>query len=525
MIKQNSDSNIKIYLSINKLISAIDEYASLYKLLDRWTTIISEDNHRQYYDNSGNTEQVRFDRVVAFMDNDMTTLTSNTLATLNTLEEARKQAIALICACEEFPEIVLGGSYEGPIFYENTAVSSPVDELYFNDQFCSQDTCAGVIKDETDNVKVIRKKQATKLEYLRGQLDQLQIIDLNVSGYLGIVEDCNEKENNIVRLFNCFRVYVAGVGRLNRTVSNALSPLIDPEAKEFHPREYNYTLPEKKNDALIYKVYTARMQEMSKKYGTVSESFITITDDNGNPLADGYGGNQSWFKDYLWLGKIVNVDGNGCGVIAAVNQYLYLTGQTTITKKEYIELVRKFVAADDLSEVLPNSPHGLFALGRAAAIKSPIGAFPRQIGDYVQNMCFGQGVQVTTYWDFFEGYEQDYDSMKEQLENGIPVIWAVHDWDTATDDVAYNGIQFYKYDEATGTYNAPPYDKPESHYVTAVAIIEDYSENATHNRMVEISSWGQKYYVDYDEYVEWAVKNVHNQPFSSITHTEIGGTK
>jgi hypothetical protein len=39
--------------------------------------------------------------------------------------------------------------------------------------------------------------------------------------------------------------------------------------------------------------------------------------------------------------------------------------------------------------------------------------------------------------------------------------------------------------------------------------------------MIEISSWDEKYYVDFDEYVEWAEKNEWNRPFSSITNTTV----
>ena len=39
--------------------------------------------------------------------------------------------------------------------------------------------------------------------------------------------------------------------------------------------------------------------------------------------------------------------------------------------------------------------------------------------------------------------------------------------------------------------------------------------------MIEISSWGEKYYVDYDQYIKVVSDNPLNQPFSSVFTTEI----
>ncbi len=161
---------------------------------------------------------------------------------------------------------------------------------------------------------------------------------------------------------------------------------------------------------------------------------------------------------------------------------------------------------------------------RIAEVWLADGALPPEMCDFIQNKCAEEGKIVVTHWDFVENYEEDYNSMKEQLEKGIPVIWAVHDWDTANDGISNNGIKFYTYNDATGQYE---YDKnngnsPSSHYITVPAIYENEAD-PDHRRMVEISSWGKKYYVDYDEFEDWVENNGFNQPFSSITHTTVVG--
>ena len=135
---------------------------------------------------------------------------------------------------------------------------------------------------------------------------------------------------------------------------------------------------------------------------------------------------------------------------------------------------------------------------------------------YVENMCYWDGHIIFSSWDFIDDYEEDYRNMKSQLAEGIPVIWAVHDFDTTDDGDSTNDITFYR--ENNGVYS--PATTTNSHYITITGIYENSAE-PDHRRMIEISSWGEKYYVDFDEYVEWVEKNEWNRPFSSITNTTV----
>ena len=81
----------------------------------------------------------------------------------------------------------------------------------------------------------------------------------------------------------------------------------------------------------------AQKQPGTVKYGTIDEHFINVYEigDNGEKIPH-YGGDQRWFANTTnEFGDII--DKNGCGVIAAVNQYLYLTGQTEISKGDYFK--------------------------------------------------------------------------------------------------------------------------------------------------------------------------------------------
>ena len=138
-------------------------------------------------------------------------------------------------------------------------------------------------------------------------------------------------------------------------------------------------------------------------------------------------------------------------------------------------------------------------------------------------MCEDKGVKVSSNWDGIRGYEADYENMKKQLEKGIPVIWSVHSFDG-------DKIHFHEYDPSSGVYlyvcdeqtdTLIKGGRASSHYIIATGIYEDYDDNGEKRRMVEISSWGEKYYVDYDQYIGVVSKNPCNQPFSSVMNTKI----
>ncbi|WP_026666887.1 T7SS effector LXG polymorphic toxin [Butyrivibrio sp. AE2005] len=253
------------------------------------------------------------------------------------------------------------------------------------------------------------------------------------------------------------------------------------------------------------------------RIGTVNDTFITVTGVPGkkDPV---YGGNQAWLKDFPENGK--RFSDMGCGVIASVNQYLYLTGQTTISYEDYKKIAYGFLNAEDQ----PVSRRGTHSEVRKQAIKGPIsGALPNQMSTYITSMCEDKGVTVSSNWDYIKDYEADYQNMKKQLNEGVPVIWAVNDF-------GEESIPFHEYDSKNGVYVHDPHNAVEkerkgggasSHYVVATGLYEEFDDNGDKRRMVEISSWGNKYYVDYDQYIDVVSQNPLNQPFSSVMNTKI----
>ena len=97
------------------------------------------------------------------------------------------------------------------------------------------------------------------------------------------------------------------------------------------------------------------------------------------------------------------------------------------------------------------------------------------------------------------------------LEEGIPVTLSIG-------PMGKHGVVFYDWVPKTNNhYNFECNFHDElvaGHYVTVTGFMEDEERG---RRMLEISSWGRKYYIDYDEY-ELAVKKYSNFLFSNILY-------
>ena len=98
----------------------------------------------------------------------------------------------------------------------------------------------------------------------------------------------------------------------------------------------------------------------------------------------------------------------------------------------------------------------------------------------------------------------------EMLDNNIPVCLAIGPGEP--------GISFYDQDKIDKT---KPYtfvvnsykSKVSDHYITVTVMLEDHIMKKTY---LEISSWGDKYYIDFEEYIDHINKT--NDVFSNILY-------
>lgn len=152
-----------------------------------------------------------------------------------------------------------------------------------------------------------------------------------------------------------------------------------------------------------------------------------------------------------------------------------------------------------------------------------------------------QGIKVDTNWLEYDSKDQ-WDKMEKMLVDGKPVIWGIFDFGSVDKTIESiipevntfstsatatwlnnnlgidvgnivstpisdltgsheDGVVFYKFDSSTGEYVGAT-GEVNSHYVTVTGLIEQKQEDGSTRRMVEISSWGKVYYVDYDQYLD-----------------------
>ncbi|MCM1084697.1 MAG: hypothetical protein NC428_14630 [Clostridium sp.] len=231
----------------------------------------------------------------------------------------------------------------------------------------------------------------------------------------------------------------------------------------------------------------------------IDERFITVLNDDGTVMSDGkgFGGAQKWLDP--------KIGDHACGIVAAVNTYLYITGQTTITKSQYIKLCEQFCEEHPIN----------------TALIGTIGAIPPSMEDYIEDRCREHGLSINAGWNYLKGTDQ-YDTMKHMLANNIPVIWGLHSQEACkADGSEENMLKLYKF-KADGGMSE---ESVKSHYVVATAIYEQEQADGSYRRMVEVSSWGERYYIDYDEYLDFAKANgidkIKNNVGSNIMEIKI----
>ncbi len=211
--------------------------------------------------------------------------------------------------------------------------------------------------------------------------------------------------------------------------------------------------------------------------------YIAVQAENGRIS---YGGDQAWLKTPAERSF-------GCGLIAAADILRYLRrkedreelpGDRTLSKETYLEEIR--VLAGDFR------------------IRGPLGITGFGIANRMNRIFRREGLPYRSKWSF--GRRKLERRIPEMLSADIPVLLSV-------------GPGFFHKKERLPLYRPDGqggYRKVQSmrdHYVTVTGRIP----SETGDSMLRISSWGDEYYVNQDEYEEH-VKRCDNFLFSSILY-------
>lgn len=219
-----------------------------------------------------------------------------------------------------------------------------------------------------------------------------------------------------------------------------------------------------------------------------------------------FGGSQMWFyddtsteepdknaRDYI-------IQNFGCGLITSSDVLLYLAKQDS-----RYATARTDKVLQDENGVIDYQSYVDYIYGMDKSYERVINNFGMLLssmhaGMGAYNMCNRLGLNIT--WSHSK--IKMLSRMKEMLENDIPVPLCI----SSNDRGGEGGVYFYDwlptenepYHFATKRY---PY-AVEGHFVTVTGLMVDNVKNQT---ILEISSWGRKYYVNYDEFIKYVEKH------------------
>lgn len=223
---------------------------------------------------------------------------------------------------------------------------------------------------------------------------------------------------------------------------------------------------------VINEAWTDHVKE-GTRIGLKEDGYVAIVGADGTVY---YGGDQGWFAE-----EYKRLEEHGCGIIATVNLYLYMSGRTHLTQEEYMQEVWQFVTWNFPVEIelFVGTGYDVFSMT-----------------DYLNDFFYKNGMSAYAHWKITRsGMLEDIEQM---LSDNIPVILEIGDGKEDENEVK-DKITLYTLSK--GEYVATK--MTHNHYVTVTGIIEYENQDETHQTMLEISSWGEKYYVDYDEYMDF----------------------
>lgn len=229
--------------------------------------------------------------------------------------------------------------------------------------------------------------------------------------------------------------------------------------------------------------YNAKIIDM--KAQKLAREYIQIKDDNGKVIGCGF--NQSWLSNT----DLKGLSNQGCGMISAIDCGLYLANNTSISMHDYLQLCHQFSTAIVFTKLFTREFFGTIS----------IGILPFQICRYINSIG---SIQIKAKWNGIHGHKNMLSTMEEMLSNNIPVIWGLYRYNRR--------ITLYSYDSTNDTYKATA--STNSHYVNAIAII--HNDTQIHNTMIKVSSWGQIFYIDYDEYLAYVGNSIISRFCSNI---------
>lgn len=327
---------------------------------------------------------------------------------------------------------------------------------------------------------------------------------------MGVLEDFNEK--NILK-----QLLLELQGFDSDVYAEYFDYVSDPIKKDTDGDEYS--------DYVEVKTYNSKPLKNEVEFHRWNQDFFSVDYTGSEPWVNegnvfygttlSYGGSQMWFSDIAnedWWSTGYIIENFGCGLVSTADILLYLS----LKDGKYETAKTDLISFDSSNNVDYDSYIGYIYQMNAAYL--PV---PRWIGKLGPDIAFGidcyslfNGLGLNAKW--CTSKDKMLPRIIEMLDDDIPITLGIY---TSKDE----GINFYALDpQANDPYNLTlngdkAYsNKVNSHYVTITGMLIDDVKNQT---ILEISSWGRKYYINYEEYIEFVDKN-SNYVFNNIVYIE-----
>jgi hypothetical protein len=278
------------------------------------------------------------------------------------------------------------------------------------------------------------------------------------------------------------------------------------------------------SDYVEVKIYNSNPNKNEVEFHRWNKDYISVNYTGSEPwinrgniyhgTTQSYGGSQEWFLDdtnkrwYSWLSPGYIIQSVGCGLISLSDILLYLSLKdseeygTDITDLISFDSPNK-IDCDSYIDYINKMNDTFFRVPRWFGLLGPV------IANEIMYYKRFYDLNLLAKWCVSK--KGMLPRIIEMLDNDFPITLGIY---TSKDD----GIYFYDWKpQADDKYNfivdAYP-DKVNNHYVTVTGMMIDRVKNQT---ILEISSWGWKFYINYDEYIDFIEKN-SNYIFNNIVY-------
>ncbi len=218
--------------------------------------------------------------------------------------------------------------------------------------------------------------------------------------------------------------------------------------------------------------------------------------------APSFGGSQMWYgrirKELKFREKLERdnrIRSYGCGLVAASDILLYLENEKDSTP------AKNRLGMEDYSKRLLELEKKYFKIYHVLGITGT------RIARKLNSVFKHENLPYTAKWG--TGEKDFLDCIEEMIDNNIPILFSVGPGYMHKERVKLYKINVYNnktvFSEDTTV---------KDHYMTITGIVYGEEEKKV---MLELSSWGKKYYLDYDEYADYVTES-DNTLFSSLLY-------